>query len=126
MVNLFWQGFDVPTLHSRRGNQIYYDWVETEDWIAGPIYTIAIGKTWDYVFAAEEGPFAEIGDVEALLRWYTTPIDEFRACVEGYHPRSAAGRGDKETLLRKTAVLYELGRLAAAIHAVRQGIKPSE
>jgi hypothetical protein len=125
LVNLFWQGFDVPTFHSRRGNQIYYDWVETEDWIVGPIYTIANGKTWDYVFAAEEGPFATIGDVEALMRWYTAPIDAFRGRVEGYHPRSAAGRADKETLLRKIAILYELGRLAVAIHVARQGVKLS-
>lgn len=124
--NLFWQGFDVPTLHSRRGNQIYYDWVDTEDWIAGPIYTIANGETWDYIFAAEEGPFAGIGDVDALLRWYTTPIDGFRVRVEGYRPRSAAGRADKETLLRKIAVLYELSRLAVALHAARQGVRPSE
>ncbi len=49
LVDLFWDGFGVPALQSRRGEELYYDWVATEDWIAGPIYTIANGGTWDYL-----------------------------------------------------------------------------
>ena len=125
LVALFWEGFGVPDLHSERGNELYYDWVETEEWIAGPIYTVANGGTWDYVFTAQDGSFAAIGDIEALLRWYTTPIERFRKRVEEYHPRSEAGRIDRETLLHKVAILHELGGLGATIHTLRQGVKPS-
>lgn len=125
LVALFWEGFGVPDLHSERGNGLYYDWVEAEDRIAGPIYAVANGGTWDYALAAEDGPFTAISTAEALLRWYTPPIERFRERVTGYHPRSAAGRADKKTLLRKIAILHELGHLAATIHAARKGVKPS-
>lgn len=125
LIGLFWEGFSVPDLHSESGNELYYDWVETEDWIAGPIYSVANGGTWDYAFAADNGPFATIRDVEALLRWYAAPIERFRERVEAYHPRSAAGHADKERLLHKIAILHELGRLAATVHTARHGLTPS-
>ncbi len=122
LVDLFWDGFEVPTLQSQRGLELYYDWVETEDWIAGPIYTIANGGTWDRLFADDEGPLAKVRNVAALLAWYNKPIELFRQRVDDYRPRSAAGQADKETLLRKVAILRELGYLAATIHSARSEV----
>jgi hypothetical protein len=118
---IFWDGFGVPPLRTRRFRKVYYDWVEVEDMLAGPIYTVANGGDWDHVFVPGQPRIRGVTDIDSLLRWYFEPIGRFRRIVEGHHPPSGVGRADKRLLVRKIDTLEELGRLAASIATARRG-----
>jgi hypothetical protein len=77
----------VADLHSERGNGLYYDWVEAEDRIAGPIYAVANGGTWDYALTAEDGPSLRLAPLRRYSAGTPRRLSDFESVSQDTIPQ---------------------------------------